>query len=470
MVPNIKIMATEQSRLDNYIVLRTLGKGATAKVKSVQDPATNQIYAAKILRSQGEALASRFRDIMQTEMQLLNRIAHPNIVNLVNSNENGVYVKKSGRGMYNCMYMIMELCPNGELFDILYNTGKFSEPVARHYFRQILSGLEACHAVGVAHRDMKPENILFDAAFNLKLADFGFAILLSGRDGTGVLHTRLGTESYMAPELHMRRSYTGESVDLFAAGIILFIMLSQNPPFSKADPSDPYYRLLHTGDERFWAMHSRNKPAGFYSADFRSLISGMLALEPSRRLTMEQIKTHPWTAGPTLAAEDVAREVASRRQRVVEAAERAKAQRGANRGVAYNGGRYYRGDFSESEGLTLSFGIPQEDFAVKDMPQLKQIVHKYSQMATGLMPKEIMTVVSNELGMMEAECKQIGNSCAFHVSVVTETDSLAFKSNIFKTADEMYVLDFTLEEGSHFEMMKIFGRIAERLLEVQEAS
>src|SRR5689334_18046584 len=107
---------SQQSRLDNFIVLRTLGKGATAKVKAIQDPNTQQVFAAKILKNQGEALSTRFREVVQNEMQSLNKISHPNIVNLINANENGVYVKKSG-GMYNCMYMIMELCTNGELFD-----------------------------------------------------------------------------------------------------------------------------------------------------------------------------------------------------------------------------------------------------------------------------------------------------------------------------------------------------------------
>jgi len=95
----------------------------------------------------------------------------------------------------------MELCSNGELFDILFQSGKFDEPTTRFYFHQLISGLEACHNAGITHRDMKPENVLFDDLFNLKLSDFGFAAVLSGRDGSGQLHTHLGTEGYMAPEI-----------------------------------------------------------------------------------------------------------------------------------------------------------------------------------------------------------------------------------------------------------------------------
>ena len=171
---------------------------------------------------------------------------------------------------------------------------------------------------------MKPENLLFDSNFNLKIADFGFAIVLSGRDGSGMLHTHLGTESYMAPEIHTRTPYKGEQVDMFAAGIILFIMMSQNPPFGQANPNDPYYKLLYTGNARFWALHGRNKPQGFYSDDFKDFITKMLALEPSTRLNTGDMKAHAWFNGPTVSKEDLMAEIAGRRGKVEAAAEAAR--------------------------------------------------------------------------------------------------------------------------------------------------
>ena len=90
----------------------------------------------------------------------------------------------------------------------------------------MIEGLEYVHTRGVTHRDLKPENVLFDQHFNLKIADFGFAAPIAGRDGSGLCKTKLGTESYMAPEIHMRKPYNGASVDLFACGIILFIMFT----------------------------------------------------------------------------------------------------------------------------------------------------------------------------------------------------------------------------------------------------
>ncbi len=120
----------------------------------------------------------------------------------------------------------MELAQGGELFDFVANTGRFKENVARAFFHQFMDALRYMHMAGICHRDLKPENIMLDANFNLKIADFGFAAPTLGRDKSGQLSTQLGTTSYMAPEIHLGKPYSGQSVDLFASAIILFIMLT----------------------------------------------------------------------------------------------------------------------------------------------------------------------------------------------------------------------------------------------------
>jgi len=307
--------------LDKYILVKTLGSGYNSKVKLGYDPASNQYYAVKIIKHSHPSLNLK---TLKKEVEILSQIKHANIINLIDFNEAADYVKKNGSN-YKAVAITMELAPGGELFEFVADSGKFSEETARTYFKIIIETLEYCHGKGIAHRDMKPENLLFDASFNLKIADFGFATAFAGKDGSGQLHTVLGTESYMAPEIHMRKPYSGPSVDLFASGIILFILLSGTPPFAKADPkSDPHYKLICAGrNDVFWKAHERGKQkqAGrdtFFSEEFRDLMNAMLALDPATRPTIEQIKGHAWFNGP-LVDESALRSEFLQRKKLVDA-------------------------------------------------------------------------------------------------------------------------------------------------------
>ena len=98
---------------------------------------------------------------------------------------------------------MLEYAEGGELFDIIAETGKFSEPMARYYFKKFIGALNYCHEKGITHRDLKPENLLLNKDSDLKIADFGFAAPIKGRDGKGYLDTHLGSLTYMAPEIHL---------------------------------------------------------------------------------------------------------------------------------------------------------------------------------------------------------------------------------------------------------------------------
>lgn len=186
-------------------------------------------------------------------------------------------------------YIVLELAQGGELFDFVANSGRFNEKVARTYFHQLIDALKYLHSAGTAHRDLKPENIMLDQNFNLKVADFGFAAPTKGRDNSGLLRTQLGTRAYMAPEIHLGRPYSGQQVDLFAAAIILFIILSQRPPFASANPSDPHYQLLAAGrSDLFWGAHNEAEAGNsIYSEDFKDLFVRMTSLNPKHRLSID---------------------------------------------------------------------------------------------------------------------------------------------------------------------------------------
>jgi serine/threonine protein kinase len=213
------------SRLGNYNLLRTLGSGANSKVKLGQHKDTGAFAAIKILKKGDPRMDAKFLELVMTEVETMSKLSHPNIVNLIEYSKDA-FVEKEDGTKYPVICIGLELATGGELFDYVALTGRFDERIARFYFKQLIAGLDYVHQRGVTHRDLKPENVLYDSHFNLKIADFGFAAPLAGRDGTGTCKTKLGTESYMAPEIHARRPYIGTSVDLFACAIILFIMIT----------------------------------------------------------------------------------------------------------------------------------------------------------------------------------------------------------------------------------------------------
>jgi len=125
---------------------------------------------------------------------------------------------------------------------------------------------------------------MLDDQFNLKIADFGFADIIQGRDGSGKLEGKLGTLGYMAPEIHLGEAYSGQSVDLFAAGVILFILLTRRVPFTRAHPSDPHYYLLVTNPEKFWASHAEAEDGeDIYTEEFKDLFEKMLSFDADLR-------------------------------------------------------------------------------------------------------------------------------------------------------------------------------------------
>lgn len=252
-------------------------------------------------------------DIVMNEVDIMKQLNHPSIINLIDFNDT-VELKKNGMST-DVFYLALELANGGELFDFIAQTGKFSEEVARYYFHQMCEAFTYLHGNGVSHRDMKPENVMLDSEFNLKLADFGFS-------STKALNeTRKGTDSYMAPEIHMKQKYSGQTVDLFAAGIILFIMVTQHPPFAMATPKDPHYKTISANRvDLFWKLHSRNKPGGleFFSESFRDLITSMLSFDPTHRPSLAEIKEHPWYNGTVPTYEEIKEEFTQRKMALEE--------------------------------------------------------------------------------------------------------------------------------------------------------
>jgi serine/threonine protein kinase len=161
-------------------------------VKLAKDSRDGQIYALKYMKKTHTSMDQKYYELLVNEVKMMQELEHDNIVRLIHMNDNGVIQKSNGKEIQ-VLYLVLQLVTGGELFEYIATTGKFSDPIARFYFHQLIDALEYIHGKGISHRDLKAENLLLASDFNLKLADFGFSIPLAGRDGSGFLHTYLGT-------------------------------------------------------------------------------------------------------------------------------------------------------------------------------------------------------------------------------------------------------------------------------------
>jgi serine/threonine protein kinase len=283
-------------KVGQYILKETLGKGGYSWVKKGVDEKSNVRVALKFMARAEKNWEKEQAQQVRTEIKSLMRINHPNVMKLYAYNLNCKYPEKSGQSL-STILLVLEYCPGGELFDILYYTNQLDEVTARTYFIQMMKAIEACHKAGIIHRDIKPQNLLMDANYQLKLTDFGLSFL--GKEGVDVdkivMNTSfVGTRGYQAPELLKREKYQ-KPCDIFSAGVVLFILLTGYPPFEQAIKSDKWFNPLARMDvDKFWKKH---KGCGVDSKSCQDLLSSMMAYKPYKRPSIDEILKHPWVTG-----------------------------------------------------------------------------------------------------------------------------------------------------------------------------
>jgi serine/threonine protein kinase len=245
---------------------------------------------------------------VRNEIAALHLISHPNVLQLKDIVEAKLPTMNSTRDTKTTI-MVLDYCSGGELFDIMLHTGGFSEVIARTYFMQIASAISTCHAAGIYHRDIKPQNILLDSDFQIKIADFGISALhFEGKD---ICDTYCGTPSYMAPEILAGQSYSGSKADSWSLGVLLFVMLAGNPPLRTACGDDWWFKAISTRRmEKFWHAHERISPS--FSHSSRTIINRLLVADPKARSSVEDIMTDPWMKGNLVRPESLKHHMSKR--------------------------------------------------------------------------------------------------------------------------------------------------------------
>lgn len=274
-----------------------LGKGGFSEVRLGIETKTKKKIALKItFKKDPKNKKESEEQMLQVvqEIRALKKLKSPNIVKLLGYDFNG---QLGGR---NCIVMVEEHCPNGELFDYVMYTGRFEKKLARSVFSQFMAGLSVIHDANFAHRDLKPENLLFGMKYALKIVDLGFAQQFDRYD----MRTELGTKGYMAPEILKREATYGPKVDIFSAGVILFIICTGFPPFRNVQEGSWFWkRWKFEMYAELWDMYEKKSKINPMDADFKILIQGMLKADPNERWDVQKVKESKWLCDGPLYGE-----------------------------------------------------------------------------------------------------------------------------------------------------------------------
>lgn len=255
-----------------YILDRTLGTGATGKVKLAKHSKTGEKVGIKIIKKELFYDKPSLRIKVQREISVMKLMFHPHVIKIFDVLEDSKY-----------LFLIIEYASRGELFNFLAQKREINNREALCFFQQIISGLEYCHKHRICHRDLKLENILLDVDYNIKIADFGMASL-SIPDI--MLKTFCGSPHYASPEIISNEPYNGIKSDIWSCGIILYALVTGKLPFD--EENDNIRKLFNK---------IRFEPAKIpktIPCECRDLIRSLLTINPEKRITLERIKQHIW--------------------------------------------------------------------------------------------------------------------------------------------------------------------------------
>ncbi|KAK3414255.1 serine/threonine-protein kinase SRK2A [Eucalyptus grandis] len=259
--------------MDKYEVIKDIGSGNFGVARLMRNKETKELVAMKYIERGRKIDENVAREIINHRS-----LCHPNIIRFKEVILTPTHLA-----------IVMEYAAGGELFERICNAGRFSEDEARYFFQQLISGVSFCHAMQICHRDLKLENTLLDGspAPRLKICDFGYS-------KSSVLHSRpkstVGTPAYIAPEVLSRREYDGKLADVWSCGATLYVMLVGAYPFE--DPEDP--KNFRKTINRIMAVQYKIPDYVHISQDCRHLLSRIFVANPSRRVTIREIKSHPW--------------------------------------------------------------------------------------------------------------------------------------------------------------------------------
>jgi len=283
-------MATQPSTRfsDNYELKEELGKGAFSVVRRCVQKATGLEFAAKIINT--KKLSARDFQKLEREARICRKLQHPNIDGVNVRPEILLLLVRLHDSIQeeSFHYLVFDLVTGGELFEDIVAREFYSEADASHCIQQILESVNHCHQNNIVHRDLKPENLLLASKAKgaaVKLADFGLAIEVQGDQQAWFGFA--GTPGYLSPEVLKKEPY-GKPVDIWACGVILYILLVGYPPFWDEDQHRLYAQI------KAGAYDYPSPEWDTVTPEAKNLINSMLTVNPAKRITAAEALKHPW--------------------------------------------------------------------------------------------------------------------------------------------------------------------------------
>ena len=261
----------KEYKIGNYLVKKTLGQGTFGKVKLGIYIPNEEKVAIKILEK--NRIVEKDDEIrVKREFDMLAQFNHPNVILVAEIFESA-----------DSFYSVMEFCEGGELFNYIVKNRRLSDEEASYFFFQLINGLEYIHSLGIVHRDLKPENLLLTSDHILKIIDFGLSNYFQ-ENQKELLITPCGSPCYASPEMVAGKKYDGFKIDVWSCGIILYAMLCGYLPFEDNDNEVLFKKILEC----------KLIFPNYVKEDGKDLIKKILVTEPEKRITIPEIKKHPF--------------------------------------------------------------------------------------------------------------------------------------------------------------------------------
>jgi len=428
-------------KVGKYEIGRTLGEGTFGKVKFAVNTETNERVAIKILDKE-KIQKQNMGEQIKKEIAVMKMVKQRHVVNLLE-----VLASRTK------IFIVLELVTGGELFDKIVTAGRFDEPTARKYFRQLISGVDYCHHQGVCHRDLKPENLLLDEQALLKISDFGLSALYGSDHSATLLHTTCGTPNYVAPEVLADKGYDGFQADVWSCGVILYVLLAGFLPFDEPSMSALFRKIIK----------AEFSYPSWFSPSVKDILNKILVPTPEKRYTMEQIKKSEWFLEGGYEEEDESQVLIAEQQGDYGDFEDADEVEEAGENDV--GRSFNPQTMNAFELITMCGGLDLTPMLDKTSTSMK----KFTRFNSTLAPPVILAKVAEVLKAVDVQHKVFEKNFKIKVLPSPERGQLTCTVQIFTIAPGLQLVDWRRGQGDLMTYYKFYQDMRAQLGDVAQS-